>query len=46
MILKTVLIKEQEIHKAAQALKAKQQKKGSGAYIQSYSVLTKGIGVI
>ena len=44
-VLETVLIKEQEILKASQALEAKRQKNSSNIQVQSRGVLIKGIGI-
>jgi hypothetical protein len=40
-----MLIQEREINKAAADIEAKRRKEGSGAWVQSGGVLTKGQGV-
>jgi hypothetical protein len=44
-ILKSTLIQEREINKAKADVEARRKKEGSGAWVQSYGVITKGIGV-
>jgi hypothetical protein len=44
-ILKSILIQEREINKAKADVESRQRKEGSGTWVQSYGVITKGMGV-
>jgi hypothetical protein len=44
-ILKSTLIQEREINKAKADIEARLRKEGSGAWVQSHRVITKGMGV-
>jgi hypothetical protein len=44
-ILKSTLIQEREINKAKADVEARRRKEGSGAWVQSHGVITKGMGV-